>query len=1274
MKRLSGLFALLVVLLTISIVGAEVGGYPGLLRLNIPFTGTWLPGGNHLLIQPGDFVDMKNVRYNNTSIEGVSGYSKINTSVVNATNLKIRNGFHFRKDEPAESHVLVQAYNTDLTTSKIYENETAIPTAGGFNTTELHTDASGAGGGRFANAPQGTMVYCNDVDKPQIWPGDEGRCLGYITTTVAVGTSSTFTNPRDYTERVQNTQQTSGEVVTVGGGISFSMLLHCDGDNDGTTFTDTVGTHSPAANGNAITDTNLLKFGTASGKLDGTGDYIEVADHDDFAMSTGNVTIDSWIRYADLTFLDSATKLLLSCDGSDEATTFTDDSCDSVTVTAHGDAQLDTAQKKFGTASALFDGTGDYLSAPDSASWYMGEEYNWAVDFWVRFADVDGDRALFQQYEDADNYVDFYWRQTGSDKLMLTSSEGGSVTASWTPSVDTWYHIAVTARGLDSYIFVDGVLEGNGSAISWPDLSATLDIGVSTKNTCAMNGWMDEIRVSKDKYRWTADFTVETAAYSGDTKSIIWNQEVDSDNYARLFYDACNDRLAFSITESGSETVSITGDWEPLIDTWYHVALIRGWGGNANDYAITVDGSSVGTGTDSTTWPNLAATFDIGKCDDSGYIYFKGWLDEFRVIKGTAAWTSNFTPFGHSYINTAKYGIIGSPYPLDGIKFYVSSANTSTSTMTMQEWVGTGWSSLVVSDSTSVDGVSLAQTGWMTWASTENTAKPRLLAGQGWYWYQYYLSAGAANVYYVTLSAPFENITNIWNGEKSVCAGAKVYEDTNSDYWDYTDEVNSETTDDLMPLDALEATNDYLLLGFNQRQQGLEISFVATEENSTAATALAVYYWGGSAWVKASSLYDGTKVSDISFARNGVITWGPPAKSEEFKAEIAGENLFYYYKLVFDQNIDASCDVYFVEGIPVTDEVLPYKFPVYFQNRILLCNKNGAPNEVLVSAENTFYTFNGSDSTTLHIGSYSDLVAGTSLLSAKEASIDAVAILCKESETWALREAGDGSPHFIKQQLSQSVGCIAPLSMDACEVQPGTNIAVWLSADGPVACDGTTITPISGLEPYFDPLDSLFIGYSTIATASGFIDNFRKEYNLVMGDYWFILDLLRSKWLKKEPGTYPECGWRVQDTNGGQYCYLGYDTGYMMRNEHTNAFDGSSISQSVTLADIPLTGMGLVSQLDFLKLTVEAKNSGDSDSVTVEHRVDGANSWTSLTSVPMYGSNSERYIQHTQRPNKVGVAHQVRLSASTDDKEFGMEPISLDLFYKALRTDTRIDR
>jgi len=43
------------------------------------------------------------------------------------------------------------------------------------------------------------------------------------------------------------------------------------------------------------------------------------------------------------------------------------------------------------------------------------------------------------------------------------------------------------------------------------------------------------------------------------------------------------------ITFSNSWTYS-TGFSE---DTWYHIALIRGWGGNANDYTVTVNGESL---------------------------------------------------------------------------------------------------------------------------------------------------------------------------------------------------------------------------------------------------------------------------------------------------------------------------------------------------------------------------------------------------------------------------------------------------------------------------------------------------------------------------------------------------------------------------------------------------------------------------------------------------------------------------------------------------------
>ena len=58
--------------------------------------------------------------------------------------------------------------------------------------------------------------------------------------------------------------------------------------------------------------------------------------------------------------------LLIPFDGSDTATSANDDSSNSHTITFAGTAQLDTAQKKFGTASLLLDGDSDYVTVGDS--------------------------------------------------------------------------------------------------------------------------------------------------------------------------------------------------------------------------------------------------------------------------------------------------------------------------------------------------------------------------------------------------------------------------------------------------------------------------------------------------------------------------------------------------------------------------------------------------------------------------------------------------------------------------------------------------------------------------------------------------------------------------------------------------------------------------------------------------------------------------------------------------------------------------------------------
>lgn len=86
-----------------------------------------------------------------------------------------------------------------------------------------------------------------------------------------------------------------------------------------------------------------------------------------------------------MAFIDTYTKLLLHCDGTDGSTTFSDNGVTGHTVTANGNAQIDTAQSKFGNASGLFDGTGDYLTIPDHADWNFGTG-NFTIDAWIRFA------------------------------------------------------------------------------------------------------------------------------------------------------------------------------------------------------------------------------------------------------------------------------------------------------------------------------------------------------------------------------------------------------------------------------------------------------------------------------------------------------------------------------------------------------------------------------------------------------------------------------------------------------------------------------------------------------------------------------------------------------------------------------------------------------------------------------------------------------------------------------------------------------------------------
>lgn len=228
---------------------------------------------------------------------------------------------------------------------------------------------------------------------------------------------------------------------------------------------------------------------------------------------------------------DGYTVLLLHCNGNDASTSFTDET--GKAVTANGNAQIDTAQSKFGGASCILDGTGDYLSLSDSADWQLdgGSNSNaWTIDFWLRFNGdpTTTDVGFVQQYVDANNTWSLY---LSSNVLFFRVVSGAAgiinVNASWNPATATWYHVAIVKNGTTGYLlFVDGTQIGTTLVDTdpLPDFAGGLRIGLVNNlyvTNAYLNGWIDEFRISKGIARWTANFTPPTEEYSSGAANFL---------------------------------------------------------------------------------------------------------------------------------------------------------------------------------------------------------------------------------------------------------------------------------------------------------------------------------------------------------------------------------------------------------------------------------------------------------------------------------------------------------------------------------------------------------------------------------------------------------------------------------------------------------------------------------------------------------------------------------------------------------------------------------
>ena len=206
--------------------------------------------------------------------------------------------------------------------------------------------------------------------------------------------------------------------------------------------------------------------------------------------------------------------LALPMDGANGSTTFTDISPVPKAVTRYGNAQISTVQSKFGGASAYFDGNGDYLTIPHASDLDLSTG-DFTIELWAYFNDKSSRNALVNKtdtsyngsyrLEVSENILAFYCRNSTNTGWLVGLTNNTFI------QNNTWHHIAAVRCGNIFALYCDGAVVAAQTITSGSLLSDSNIVSIGwtpyTFNHFYLNGYIDDLRITKGVARYTANFT-----------------------------------------------------------------------------------------------------------------------------------------------------------------------------------------------------------------------------------------------------------------------------------------------------------------------------------------------------------------------------------------------------------------------------------------------------------------------------------------------------------------------------------------------------------------------------------------------------------------------------------------------------------------------------------------------------------------------------------------------------------------------------------------------
>jgi len=137
---------------------------------------------------------------------------------------------------------------------------------------------------------------------------------------------------------------------------------------------------------------------------------------------------------------------------------------------------------------------------------------DFTIEGWVYFGSVSGNPVIFSS--GTYNTSQFTLR-VSSSKFQFFAGNGGTVLVSGTTtlSTSTWYYFAVVRSSGTTKLYVNGTSEATDSTAFTYAPTGSFAVGEQIGNSGQLNGYIQDLRITKGVARYTANFTAPTAAF-----------------------------------------------------------------------------------------------------------------------------------------------------------------------------------------------------------------------------------------------------------------------------------------------------------------------------------------------------------------------------------------------------------------------------------------------------------------------------------------------------------------------------------------------------------------------------------------------------------------------------------------------------------------------------------------------------------------------------------------------------------------------------------------